>query len=426
MILRLNLVVLWLALSAGQGATGFPSKIAITHVTVIDVRAGTIKKDMTVLIVGDRISAVRAAKEKARLPTKEIEVIDGQGKYLIPGLWDMHVHTDGDDRVLRLFTAYGITGIRDMAGDAAKLADARRRITSGELTGPRLVFSGPMLEGPPSQADDWTWIIHSPEEARNAIDRLVELRVDFIKVHDGLARESYFAIAAASKEKGISFVGHVPASMTPAEASDLGQKSIEHLEFVPKSCHALFESVVGGAPRKLPSGCEPQSLKELLHRFDQNGTWLDPTIQSFRYWAPTQWSSIVSGFRELVPSIRQNHISILAGTDSSSVLETKDDPPGASLHDELALLVEAGFTPSEALRAATLNPALFLGLSDSFGTIEAGKTASVVLLEANPLQDIRNTQRIVAVISEGRYFNRDVLERLRRENCRNCSACSVH
>ena len=245
-------------------------------------------------------------------------------------------------------------------------------------------------------------------------------RVDFIKVHDGLARESYLAIAAASKERGISFVGHVPASMTPAEASDLGQKSIEHLEFVPKSCHTLFDSVVGGALPKLAAGCDPQSLDELLHRFAHNGTWLDPTIQSFRYWAPTQWSAIFSEFRELVPSIRQNHASILAGTDSSSVLEEKGDPPGTSLHDELALLVDGGFTPSEALRAATWNPALFLGLSDSLGTIEAGKTATMVLLEANPLQDIRNTERIVAVISEGRYLNREVLERLRRENCRKC------
>jgi hypothetical protein len=317
MILRLNLVVLWLALSAVQGATGSPSKIAITHVTVIDVRAGTIEKDMTVLIVGDRISAVRAAEGEERLPTKEITVIDGHGKYLIPGLWEMHIRTDGDDRALHLLIAYGITGGRDIAGDVAKLADVRRRITSGELIGPQLVFGGPMLEGPPSQADDWTWIIQSPEEARNAIDRLVELRVDFVKVHDGLARESYLAIAVASKERGISFVGHVPASMTPPEASDLGQKSIEHFEFVPKSCRVLFESAVG-----------------------------------------------------------------------------------------------------DALRAATLNPALFLGLSDSLGTIEVGKTASMVLLEANPLHDIRNTKRIVAVISEGRYLNREGLERLRRENCR--------
>ena len=250
--------------------------------------------------------------------------------------------------------------------------------------------------------------------------------VDFIKVHDGLARESYLAIAAASKERGIPFVGHVPASMTPAEASDLGQKSIEHFEFVPKSCHVLVESVAGGAPRHLPSGCDPQSLDELLDRFAQNGTWLDPTIQSFRYWAPTQWSAIFSEFRELVRSIRQNHVSILAGTDSSSVLEEKVDPPGTSLHDELALLVDVGFTPSEALRAATLNPALFLGLSDSLGTIEAGKTANLVLLKANPLQEIHNTKRIAAVILEGRYLDRLALDRMLRENCRNCSGNPTH
>ena len=420
----LNLLLLCFALSAFGTATASASQIAITHITIIDVRDGSRQQDMSVLISGDRIGVIGSSK-KVQLP-KQTRAIDGHRKFLIPGLWDMHVHTNGEDRVLRLLLACGITGIRDMAGDVAKLADARRRITSGELTGPRLVFAGPMLEGPPSQADDWTWIIHSSEEARNAIDRLVELRVDFIKVHDGLARESFLAIAAASKERGISFVGHVPASMTPAEASDLGQKSIEHLEFVPKSCHALLDSVAGGAPRNVPSGCDPQSLDELLHRFAHNGTWLDPTIQSFRYWAPAQWNAIFSEFRELVRSIRQNHVSILAGTDSSSVLEEKGDPPGTSLHDELALLVDAGFTPSEALRAATWNPALFLGLSDSLGTIETGKTASMVLLEANPLQDVRNTERIVAVIFEGRYLNREVLERLRRENCRNCSAGSAH
>jgi len=338
----------------------------------------------------------------------------------------MHAHSEGDDRALHLFIAYGITGIRDMGGDAAKLTDARRRITSGELTGPRLVFSGPMLEGPPSEADDWTWIIHSPEEARHAIDRLVALRVDFIKVHDGLARESYLAIAAASKDRGISFAGHVPSSMTPAEASDLGQKSIEHLEFIPKSCHILFEPVAGGAVRPLPFGCDSQSLDELLHRFAHNGTWLDPTIQSFRYWAPTQWSAIFSEFREQVQSIRRNHVSILAGTDSSVVLEEKGDPPGTSLHDELALLVDSGFTPSETLRAATLNPALFLGLSDSLGTVEAGKTANLLLLEANPLQDMHNTKRIAAVILEGRYLDRPALDRMLRENCRKGSGNAAH
>ncbi len=183
----LNLLLLCFALSAFGTTTASASQIAITHITIIDVRDGSRQQDMSVLISGDRTGVIGSSK-KVQLP-KQSRVIDGHAKFLIPGLWDMHVHSDGGDRVLRLLLAYGITGIRDMAGDVAKLADARRRITSGELTVPRLVFAGPMLKGPPSQADDWTWIIHSSEEACNAIDRLVELRVDFIKVHDGLGRE---------------------------------------------------------------------------------------------------------------------------------------------------------------------------------------------------------------------------------------------
>jgi hypothetical protein len=129
-----------------------------------------------------------------------------------------------------------------MGGDVAELTKSRRRIKSGELAGPRLVFAGPLLEGPASEADKDTWIIRSPDEARHAVDSLVALGVDFIKVHDGLARDTYLAVANAAKAKGISFAGHVPASMTPAEASELGQQSIEHLAFLPKPCGVLFDS----------------------------------------------------------------------------------------------------------------------------------------------------------------------------------------
>src|SRR2546423_1866222 len=243
-----NLFCLCFALTALRAVAASPSKIAIIHVSVIDVRAGTIKPDMTVLIQGDRITEVRPSKKNESLSAKDIQLIDGRGKFLLPGLWDMHVHTDGEDRVLHFLLANGITGVRDMAGDAAKLADARRRITSGELTGPRLVFSGPMLEGPPSQADDWTWIIHSPEEARNAVDRLVELRVDFIKVHDGLARESYLAIAAASKERGISFVGHVPA---PSENKAATNPKIESRIHHRQVHHSDRRCVAGGLEQEL-------------------------------------------------------------------------------------------------------------------------------------------------------------------------------
>jgi imidazolonepropionase-like amidohydrolase len=148
----------------------------------------------------------------------------------------------------------------------------------------------------------------------------------------------------------------------------------------------------------------------LLHRFAENGTWLDPTIQSFRYFAPAQWDSNLAGFRDVAGQIRRNHVSILAGTDWSSFLEEKGASPGGSLHDELMLFVEAGFTRLEVLRAATWNPAVFLGLAGSLGTVEVGKTANLVVLDGNPLEDIHNTKRIAAVIAEGRLLDRKMLD----------------
>jgi|SRR5271167_819832 imidazolonepropionase-like amidohydrolase len=134
-------------LATSHSASQTPSQIAVTHITVIDVRDGWINADMTVLVLGNRISAIGPSKD-TRLP-KQAHVVDGRGRFLIPGLWDMHVHTDGDARALRLLLASGITGARDMGGDVAKLAESRRRIVTGDLAGPRLLFAGPMLKGPP-------------------------------------------------------------------------------------------------------------------------------------------------------------------------------------------------------------------------------------------------------------------------------------
>jgi imidazolonepropionase-like amidohydrolase len=420
---RPSLTLLCLTLSMLPESSAAQREIALVHIDIVDVRTGAIEPDMTVVIGGDRIISLGPAK-KTKLSNTEIQKIDGTGKFLIPGLWDMHVHTDGDDRMLHLLLANGITGVRDMAGDVMKLASARQHILSGELIAPHLVFAGPMLEGPPSQADDETWIIRSPEEARLAVEKLVKLQVDFIKVHDNLSRDSYMAIVAASKENKIVFAGHVPASITPAEASDSGQKSIEHFEFIPKPCSGIFAAEASRP--QLPSGCSEQSLDALLHLFARNETWLDPTVQSFRYFAPAQWDAIFAEFRKLVPLIQKNHVLLLAGTDSSTFLEEKGDPPGASLHDELALLIDAGFSPLEALQAATLNPTRFLRLSESLGTIEAGKKANLVILGANPLQEIRNTKRIVAVVLEGRYLDRQALDHMLRENCHLCSEKSTN
>ena len=407
-------------LIALQAASTTSAPIAITHITLIDVREGTAKPDTTVLISGDHIVRVGGPGEVIHF-WKEARIIDGRGKFLIPGLWDMHVHVGSDERALHMLLASGITGARDMGGNVKDLLEMRRQIVAGEIIGPRLIIAGPMLDGPPNDgapddangdAHDDSLIVRNPQEAREAVDSLVAQGVDFIKVHERLARDTFVEIAAATRAKGIPFAGHVPASMTPLEVSDLGQKSIEHLEFIPKPCQVLFDAGARDTHAAPPPGCDPQALDQLLHQFARNGTWLDPTLDSFRYFAPQQFDAILAGFRDVAKQIRQNGVPILAGTDISPFLRDKGDTIGGSLHDELALLVQSGYTPAEALRAATWNPALFLGLADSLGTIETGKIANLVILRANPLQDIDNAKRVAGVISEGRYFDRKKLDEL--------------
>jgi imidazolonepropionase-like amidohydrolase len=320
----------------------------------------------------------------------------------------MHIHEADSPRALGLLLASGITGARDMATDPAMALDARRRIQEGALEGPRLMVAGPALEGTPSPADDNTWIVHGPEEARKTVAKLVDLGVDFIKVHDHLSPESTRAVADAAKAKGVPFAGHVSEYITPAEASDLGQKSIEHFEFLPKPCLAIFDP-----KRSIPAGCDHAALDPLMKTFARNGTWLDPTTGAFRFFEPRLWPTTRSAYRSVASLIRSNGVKVLAGTDQSSYLESKGSIPGQSLHEELTFFVEAGFTPAEALWAATEGPAEFFGLADSVGGIKAGKSADLVLLDGDPLEDIRNTRRIAAVIQKGHLYDSAALTRLR-------------
>ena len=360
----------------------------ITHVTVVDVRAGTTIPDQTIVVRGRHIVAVTPAARVT--PPSGAEVLDGHGKYAIPGLWDMHVHLDS--AALLLLLRSGVTRARDMGGDLEELIRWRAQIATGQMQGPWLVFSGPLLRGPRTPADSGPWVIRTAEQGMRAVDSLARRHVDFIKVHENLSRDAYFAIAREAHGRDIPFVGHVAAALTPLEVSDAGQKSIEHLEFVPDPCLAIFSG-------RTPAGCGPERFDTLLARLSANGTWLDPTIGSFRVFARQQWPAIFAGFKGLVPVIRAHDLGLLAGTD----LGTTGIDPGASLHDELALLVDAGFTPAEALRAATLNPARFFGATDSLGTVEAGKLADLVLLAGDPLADIANTRRVVFVMVAGRH-----------------------
>jgi cytosine/adenosine deaminase-related metal-dependent hydrolase len=375
--------------TACRGATATPT-LVIRDVSVVDVRAGTTIPHRTVIVRDGHITVVGPSDETS-IPgrLRSDQLIDGAGKYLIPGLWDMHVHLDSTD--LPALVNHGITGARDMGGDLEQLLAWRSRIGADSMIGPRLVFAGPALSGEMTR-----------ERAAHIVDSLAARGVDFIKVHEGLPRAAYYAIDSATLDRQLTFVGHVPALLTPVEVANAGQHSIEHLEFVSDRCLAIFSGVG-------PRDCTAR-VDSVLDALARNDTWLCPTIGSFRIFATQQFPAIQTGFAALVPRIRARHIGLLAGTD----LGSRGIIPGASLHDELALLVQAGFTPAEALLTATLGPAEFLGLSDSLGTVAPEKVADLVLLERDPLVDIRNTTSIALVVKGGSVVFRQSIQRAAR------------
>ena len=373
--------------------------LVLTHVTVIDATGATPQTDKTVIIVGNRIDAIVAAGGGT---PKGARIVSGKGKFLIPGLWDMHVHLGASD--LPLFVANGVTGVRDMGNVLADVEAWRAQIAAGVIVGPRVVRVGPILNG--REFGPVHVAIATDPEARVAVRVLKKVGVDAIKTHRALPREAYFALADEAKKLSIPVVGHIPQSVTAAEASDAGQASIEHLE-------TLFE---GTTPLK------PEDAPGLFAQFVKNNTTYDPVLTAYRGSTDPanvdsklleKYPDLIPGrkrlfaqFLELVGMMNRSGVTLMTGTD----LGVKWISPGASLHDELALLVDAGLTPMQALQAATRNPARFLRLET--GTIEAGKSADLVLLDGNPLDDIRNTRRIHGVVLEGKLFDRSELDAL--------------
>jgi len=426
-------------------AIGQPS-IAITRVSVIDGDAPSPRTDQTVVIDGNRIVRVGASGSVAVPPGARI--VDGRGKFLLPGFWDMHVHTaiSGGRDLLSLYVANGVTGVRDMAGDWDTLKSWRSEIGRGQLVGPRIIASGPYLEG--GDVPIPHLLARNAVEASAGVDSLIALGVDFIKVHSQLNAESYFAIARRARERGVVFAGHVPRVVGSAAASDSGQKSIEHLLGIPAECTPADS--VALAPRYTVQGalgrCSSEDLAPLYEKFVRNGTYVTPTLtaqvevavwptravpgDSLAHYLPKAVRDYVAQIFPMPDSIPPNAdsvgramlekrlrqvsamqragVHILTGTDAP----LRNSPPGFGLHEELALLVSGGMAPFDALRSATLEPARYFGMLDSLGTIAPGKLADLLLLDANPLQDIRNTRRISAVVANGRLYAGAARERL--------------
>jgi imidazolonepropionase-like amidohydrolase len=449
---RLFAACLTLATFFGAGAAA-AGALALTHIAVIDATGAPPQPDMTVIVRDGRIAEL-GPSDAVQVPP-DAKAVDGSGKFLIPGLWDMHVHTVFGDWlprnekvVLPLFVANGITGVRDMGGDLDVLKQWRSRIAAGRLLGPRMIIAGPMLDGPvprfPSSAP-----VANAADGRRIVDDLTKGGVDFIKIQSLIPRDGYFAAAAEAKKLGIVFVGHVPDAVRASEASNAGQKSIEHFTGIFEGCSTIEDQLIKG-PKGLGVNVktyDPARAKVLIALMAKNQTWQVPTLVWERgqwlvddidlshdpltkyapaAWRDRTWPMFVSDIMKTMDTdplpVRKKFVQMeldmtlamfragvpfMAGTDTAAGVHVF---PGFSLHEELALFVRAGLTPLQALQTATLNPAKFMNRLADMGTVEQGKLADLVLLDANPLDDIDNTRKIRAVVLAGRYFDRAALD----------------
>jgi len=441
------------------------SLLVITHVTVIDGTGRSPLPDQTVVIESGRITAVGAAAA-VKVP-KSARIIDGIGKFLLPGFWDMHVHLAGvtadpawgKEVLLPLLLANGITGVRDMGGDLDALLSWQRDAESGALLGPHIVCSGPFLAARGRKTAE-QYPLRTAEAARAAVDTLKKRGANFIKIISMPSRDAFFAVADESKKQGIPFVGHLPFEISAAEASNAGMRSIEHLlysgfalsfssneaDLRPRLVQAE-KSGDSTAWEKIAHEADatysPEKAASLFQTLKKNGTWVTPTLASLEItshpgtWKTDdplltflpasltkQWIYSLEDVRmkeraawlarqasndwKLTGELHHAGVSLLVGSDSL-------DPfviPGDSFHRELAELVRAGFTPMEALQAATQGAAQFLGREKELGTVETGHAADLVLLSANPVENIANTRKVWAVVRNGRYLDRAALDAL--------------
>jgi imidazolonepropionase-like amidohydrolase len=449
----------WSGLAAAEEPTTKP--LVIANVTVIDGTDGPAQPGMTVILHGGKIQAV-GKQGDVKLPA-EAQVIDGTGKFLIPGLWDMHVHLVNED-YLKLFVVNGVTGIREMhAFFPEGILGMRKAVAEGKMVGPRIVAAYAIVDGPnPVWPSSLT--AKNAEEGRKAVQTLKSKGADFVKVYSKLPREAYLAIAAEAKQQNLAFAGHVPESVRAREAAEVGQRTMEHLYGVWNASSTQEEKLrqellqvmegQGGAAGNVAMTMIRNQVKAiettdaakraaLLKLFAERKTYQVPTLTVLRaiasldkeeftkderlkympnyitqMWSPTTVRS--ENLKKLLPASRRIYqealhlvgamhkagVPILAGTDTTNPYCF----PGFSLHDELALLVEAGLSPHAALQSATRLPAECLELEKECGTIAVGKRADVVLLDANPLQDIRHTKKIAGVCVAGRWLDRSALD----------------
>ena len=399
--------------------------IAITNVTIVDVISGARHANTTVVTQAGEITDIGPVVSLA----PNVVRVDGTGKFLIPGLWDMHAHHQASGIVsLALYLANGVVGTRDMGSDLEFILPLRDRIRRGEVSGPEIIAAGPMLDNAPA---DWPFRrrITNDQEARDAVRDLKTRGADFIKVHNHTPRAAFFAIADEAPKAGLSFAGHVPLAVTMAEGAASGIRSIEHL-----SEFRVFRECAGAAQPYEAERCRP-----LFDTLAANDVWQTPTVAFYQalpdVFSGTPMSHVEYASEDLLELTRRNieaskldaqALAFLRSMGQTGLTVIRDMlsrgnaflagcdglVPGFCLHDELQALTQAGLSPLQALQSATINPAKFLGREKTQGTIDVGKRADLLLLDADPLSDVRNTRRIAAVIVRSRILLKAEIDRV--------------
>lgn len=435
---------------------GINTSIVIENVTVIPMDSERILEGQTVLVEDSRIAAIGPSGDVG-IPA-DAHVVNGTGRFLIPGLSDMHMHTFGSENDLLVYIANGVTTIRILGADPPVILEWRNEINSGSRVGPNISAWWPAFE---SNYYKWDWgeefatrggatFIDTPEEAEQLVEEMAALGVDGIKSHVVISSEIYLALLNSAAKHGLPFDGHTPIDLNTrdgdrvCDGSDcwndfraLGSPALAHLEELIKVAEWSDDSI---------RQASDESIRQIAQDAADDGLWITTTLQLFR--SVVEQSSDLEGTLAALPEVKYVHPTIfnirwamgenyyavlgtnpgypeylaamekmlLALYESGAPLMSGTDSalpvlvPGFSLHDELETMADVGLSPYDVLKTSTYNPALYLGELDEFGTIEEGKRADLVLLEGNPLEDITNTRQIAGVMVRGRWFDRADLD----------------
>ncbi len=460
-------VLVFTILLSNAAAQKKEADVIIHDATIVDVEHGKLISNKAIVINGKKIIAVINEQQAASYVAGNN--IDGKGKFIMPGLWDMHMHFGGGDtlieenkNLLMLYLANGITSVRDCAADISpSVLQWRKEINEGTLKGPTIYTAGPKLEGYKS-----IWVgdieVDNSKELNKAVDSLQKIKVDFVKITDNTMKPAlYLEALTETRKRGLQITGHIPAALTLTQVSDAGLSAIEHIGYLLRagnSNETKYAAKIGSGQftakdynKILLQQFDTVAAMKVYHQLAKNGTAVLPTLSisytvayldkddhkndeylqyigkglrntyNWRVERAAKDSADAIQFRHelfersagLLPLLQKAGVKIIAGTDAGYL--NSFDYPGLSLHKELSLMVKYGLTPLEALQASVINGPAFFKRQKDYGSIAAGKIADLLLLDENPMQNISATEKIAAVIVKGEVYNRGRLDELLQE-----------